>query len=105
MLVLSRKMNESIVIGENIVVTVIDIRGGQNPARHRSSEARFSSPARGLRADQAVRHGRPTSSRTHDSRHSTAMILGHGPIIPIVVIHCSALSTPQVPQSTPPAPP
>jgi carbon storage regulator len=27
MLVLSRKMNESIVIGENIVVTVIDIRG------------------------------------------------------------------------------
>ena len=27
MLVLSRKMNEAIVIGENIVVTVIDIRG------------------------------------------------------------------------------
>ena len=27
MLVLSRKLNESIVIGENIVVTVIDIRG------------------------------------------------------------------------------
>ena len=27
MLVLTRKMNEAIVIGENIVVTVIDIRG------------------------------------------------------------------------------
>jgi len=27
MLVLSRKTNESIVIGENIVVTVVDIRG------------------------------------------------------------------------------
>lgn len=27
MLVLSRKKNESIVIGENVVVTVIDIRG------------------------------------------------------------------------------
>ncbi len=29
MLVLSRKLNESIVIDENIVVTVVEIRGGK----------------------------------------------------------------------------
>ena len=29
MLVLSRKLNESIVINENIVVTVVEIRGGK----------------------------------------------------------------------------
>ena len=34
MLVLSRQHDESIMIGDNIVVTIVDIRGDKCPAGH-----------------------------------------------------------------------
>ena len=66
MLVLSRKLNEAIVIGENIVVTVIDIRGdkirlGIEAPRHVAVHRRefMSGSSRPTRKPNLLKHSTP----------------------------------------------
>lgn len=78
MLVLTRKLNEAIVIGENIVVTVIDIRGdkirlGIEAPKHVSVHRREVHD----RIKPSDTEAKPP--QTYDARHSTGMILAHGP--------------------------
>ena len=82
MLVLTRKMNEAIVIGENIVVTVIDIRGdkirlGIEAPKHVSVHRREIYERISL-SDTEGQPGPNTSPLPTFDR----LILGHGPIIP-----------------------
>ena len=77
MLVLSRTRDESIVIGDNVVVTVVDVRGDkvklgieapQDISVHRREvyEAirRENQQAAKLRPEDARQIGRPSSERT-----------------------------------------
>ena len=74
MLVLSRTRDESIIIGDNVVVTIVDVRGDKVKPRHRSAARRLrpsrevyeairreNQQAAKLRPEDARGLGRPSS--------------------------------------------
>ena len=64
MLVLSRRRNEKIVIGDDITITVLEVRGGPDPARHPGAAVHSGPPVEVFRAiheGQAPPEDRPPS--------------------------------------------
>ena len=73
MLVLSRQRDETIMIGDEVEITVVDIRGDKVRIGINAPEAGAGAPERGLLGDQAGKHGIDPDrrQRSGESRRKT----------------------------------
>ena len=53
MLILTRKIRETLNIGNDVTVTIEGVKAGPGPHRHQCAEGRGRAPQRDLRADAA----------------------------------------------------
>ena len=72
MLVLSRHRDESIMIGDDVVVTIVDIRGDKVRLRYRSSSVDSGSPPRSLRSDSTRESPFVANERCGDEEREAA---------------------------------